>query len=126
MAYHDGRKTGEKTVHTAGRPTALAAFAEKPLTDDPEELAWVRVETHDARGIANPAATNRVFFKLEGPGKIVAVGNGDAHAFEVFTDTDAHNLFFGRATAIVRRLGPGKIHLAVSSPGLASSIVRLP
>ena len=124
VSYREGRKTGEKTVCTAGRPVALASFAETPLTSDPEELAWVRVEARDSRGIANPMATNRVSFKLEGPGKIVAVGNGDPHAFEVFTDTDAHTLFFGRATAIIRRFGPGEIRLAVSSPGLASGFLK--
>ena len=117
---------GETSVRTAGKPSALVASVEPKLTDSSEELVWVQVDVVDAAGVRNPLAMDRVFFKLSGPGQILGVGNGNAHAFEAFTKTDSHPLFYGKAVAVVRRDAPGALTLTVSAPGLASATVELP
>ncbi|MBQ8112115.1 MAG: hypothetical protein IJ146_02805, partial [Kiritimatiellae bacterium] len=91
------------------------------LTDDPGDLVWVQVDVLDAKGVRNPLAMNRVNFKLDGPGKILGVGNGNPHEFEAFTETASHPLFFGKAMAVIRRDGPGELTLTVSADGLASA-----
>ena len=54
------------------------------------------------------------------------MGNGNAHAFEAFTKTDSHPLFYGKAMAVIRRDAPGALKLTVSSPGLAPATATLP
>ena len=126
VAWRGGRIVGEKTVCTAGEPVALSAVAEPKLTDSPDELVWVGDGAIDSKGERCPAADARVSFSIEGPGEIVAVGNGNAHEFEPFTKTDSHPLFCGRAMAVVRRTGGGAIRLKVSAAGFVPAAVELP
>ena len=118
VAYRGGKRIGETVMRTAGDPAALKLTVEPKLADDPGALAWVQVDVVDARGVRNPLAMNRVNFRLDGPGKILGVGNGNPHEFEAFTKTASHPLFFGKAMAVVRRDGPGELTLTVSSEGL--------
>jgi beta-galactosidase len=99
---------------------------EPKLTDSPDELVWVQVDVVDANGVRNPLAMDRVFFKLSGPGQILGVGNGNAHAFEAFTKTDSHPLFYGKAVAVIRRAALGPLKLTVSAPGLTPATTDLP
>ena len=119
VAYRGGRRIGETTMKTAGEPVALKLTVEPKLADDPGALAWVQVDVLDAKGVRNPLAMNRVNFKLDGPGKILGVGNGNPHEFEAFTETASHRLFFGKAMAVIRRDGQGELTLTVSAEGLA-------
>ena len=118
VAYRGGKRIGETVMRTAGDPAALKLTVEPKLADDPGALAWVQVDVVDARGVRNPLAMNCVNFRLDGPGKILGVGNGNPHEFEAFTKTASHPLFFGKAMAVVRRDGPGELTLTVSSEGL--------
>ena len=106
-------------MKTAGPPAALKLTVEPRLADDPDTLVWVQVDALDAAGVRNPLAMNRVRFRLEGPGTILGVGNGNPHAFEPFTDTASHPLFFGKGMAVIRRHAPGALSLTVESDGLA-------
>ena len=119
VAYRGGKRIGETVMKTAGEPVALKLTVEPKLADDPGALAWVQVDVLDANGVRNPLAMNRVNFKLDGPGKILGVGNGNPHEFEAFTETASHQLFFGKAMAVIRRDGPGELTLTVSAEGLA-------
>ena len=121
VAYRGDRRIGETVMKTAGEPVALKLTVEPKLTDDPGDLVWVQVDVLDAKGVRNPLAMNRVNFKLDGPGKILGVGNGNPHEFEAFTETASHPLFFGKAMAVIRRDGPGELTLTVSADGLASA-----
>ena len=112
-------------MRTAGAPAALALSQEPLLTRDLAELRWVRVGAVDAKGVAHPLATNRVSFRLSGPGELVAVGNGDPTGMRPFTETDAHDLFFGKAMAVVRRTGPGTLTLTATAEGLAEGVLEI-
>ena len=118
VAWKDGKCLGETVVRTAGTPTALALTQEPCLSNDPDELRWVQVSALDAKGTRHPLATSRVHFSLKGPGEILAVGNGDPTSMKPFTETDAHDLFFGRAMAVVRRTGAGSLRLTAVADGL--------
>ena len=126
VAYRGEMKLGETVMRTAGEPAAVKLTVEPKLTDSPDELVWVQVDVVDADGVRNPLAMDRVFFKLSGPGQILGVGNGNAHAFEAFTKTDSHPLFYGKAVAVIRRDAPGTLKLTVSAPGLAPATAPLP
>ena len=117
VAYRQGVRCGETSVRTADRPVAVK------LTDDPynapeAKTRFVQVDVVDAHGVRAPKATDRVSFALEGPGRLVAVGNGNPRAHESFADVRSHTLYFGKAVAVVRRTGPGTIRLTASVQGL--------
>jgi len=126
VAWKDGRKIGEETVRTAGAPTSLCLTTEPLLSQEGEDLLWVRVGVADARGFAHQLATNRVLFRLERPGEIVSVGNGDPSGMKSFKETTAHDLFQGAAIAAMRRTGRGRLVLTVASDGLTSAKTELP
>ena len=120
VAYRDGKRIGEATVRTAGKPVALR------LTRDycDGEFAFFQVDAVDAAGVRNPLADNRLSFSVSGPGRIVAVGNGNPRAMESFADTSAHSLFFGKAVVVVRREGDGRMLLTATANGLQSAISK--
>ena len=126
VAYKGGKCIGETVMRTAGEPAAVKLTVEPKRSGEPDELIWVQVDVVDAAGVRNPLAMDRVFFKLSGPGRILGVGNGNAHAFEAFTKTDSHPLFHGKAVAVVRRDAVGDMKLTVSAPGLVPATVELP
>ena len=110
VAYRQGKRIGEAVVHTAGKPVALKLTRDY----DDGEYAFFQVDAVDAAGVRNPLADNRLSFSVSGPGRIVAVGNGNPRAMESFADPYAHSLFFGKAVVVVRREGPGRIALSAA------------
>ena len=84
-----------------------------------------QIDAVDPAGVRNPLAANRIALSVSGPGRIVAVGNGNPRAYESFADAAAHSLFFGKAVAVVRREGPGRIELTASADGLGKSVLSL-
>jgi beta-galactosidase len=102
---------------TAQRRTtgAAAAVALEPdrsdLRADGRDLAFVTVGIRDAGGNLVPRAAERIYFRLEGPGEIVAVDNGDPTRLESFQAMNCRT-FNGLCLVVVRTL-----------PGRAGSIV---
>ncbi|MGN0847269.1 MAG: glycoside hydrolase family 2 TIM barrel-domain containing protein [Kiritimatiellia bacterium] len=128
VAYRNGSVIGEAVVRTAEKPVAVKLTAEQTeLPGDGETCVFVQVDVVDAKGTRDPWAKNRVSFKLSGPGRILAVGNGDPRAHEAFTEVASHPLYFGKAVAVVRRDkgSTGPIVLTASVDGLAPASVEL-
>lgn len=125
IVWKNGKKLGEKVVRTAGEPKALKAVQEPLLTNESDELRWVQVDALDANGVRNPLAMNRIYFHLDGPGKILAVGNGNPMGMKSFAETDGHDLFYGKATLAIRREKEGKIELRVTSDALLPELLEI-
>ena len=129
VAYRGGKKIGEQTMNTAGRPVAVKLTPEaKVLPADGETCVFVQVDIVDAKGVRDPWAENRVSFKIEGPGKLLAVGNGNPRGLEPFTVVSSHPLYYGKAVAVVRRNkdATGPIRLTASVEGLTPATVEFP
>jgi len=126
VAIRDGKPAESVVMRTAGKPVKVCLKPEPMLTGEKDELLWTQVDVLDAQGVRNPLATDRVFFKLEGPGEILGVGNGDPRGDEPFTETASHKLFFGKAVTVIRRTGSGDLQLTASVPGLTPATVVLP
>ncbi|MGN0853776.1 MAG: glycoside hydrolase family 2 TIM barrel-domain containing protein [Kiritimatiellia bacterium] len=127
VAYKNGRTLGETAVRTAEKPVAVKLTAERAaLPADGETCVFVQVDLVDAKGTRDPWASDRVKFALSGPGRILAVGNGDARAHDAFTDVSSHRLYFGKAVAVVRRDkgATGPIVLTASVDGLKDGQVE--
>ena len=126
VAYRAGRKIGEATVRTCSKPVAVKLTPErKDLPADGETLAFVQVDVVDAAGTRDARASNRVSFALSGPGRIVAVGNGNARGHDSFKAVGSHPLYRGKAVAIVRRErgATEPVTLTATAEGLAPASV---
>ena len=127
VAYKDGKPWAEDTVRTTGAAAKLQLSADRStLRADGDDLSFVTVAIADKDGRPVPRTSNRVTFRLAGPGEIVATDNGDPTSFESF-QSPQRNAFNGLALAIVRtRAGqPGKLVLTATAEGLESAKVTL-
>ena len=76
--YRAGRAVLTRKVETTGPAAALALHADRTsIRADGRDLAVVTVEHRDRAGRLVPTANHRVDFSVEGPGRILGVGNGD-------------------------------------------------
>ena len=81
--YSAGKRVAETKVETSGAAIAVQLAPDRPtINADGEDLSMVTVSVTDAQGRMVPLAGNRVSFELEGPGRIIGVGNGDPSCHE--------------------------------------------
>ncbi len=121
VAYEKGKKIAEQVIRTAGPAVAVRLTPEHAVVPaDGESVVFVQVDVVDAQETCDPLATQRISFALEGPGELVAVGNGNARGLDSFTEVASHPLYFGKAMAVVRREAgtTDVIKLTASAEGL--------
>jgi beta-galactosidase len=83
VGYTNGKKQLEQTHETTGEPVQLVLEPHKTTVNaDGEDLAIFTVSAIDGKGRFVPTADNHVSFDIEGPGKIIGVGNGDNTCLE--------------------------------------------
>ena len=126
VAYgEDGKILGEESVRTAGEAAAVSLKAESSvLPADTREFVFVEVGLKDSAGVRVHCDNRRVSFAVEGPAKIVSVGNSNPRGLDSFKEVSSHPLYYGRAGLFLRRTGAGEVKLTASAPGLASAVVR--
>ena len=124
VVYKDGAWYGEDRVETAGKPAAVRLTSSSTHLAT-GEIAYATVELEDENKVTVPKARDTVSFALEGPGEIVAVGNGSTSEMKSFAETDSHPLYNGRAVVIVRRTeGSGlPVRLTATVGGLQSATI---
>ncbi|WP_374274653.1 beta-galactosidase GalA [Brevundimonas sp.] len=124
--WKDGRALPPVRRETTGAPARLALSADRErLNADGQDVAMLAVSVLDARGRFSPRANEQVTFEIEGPARVIGVGNGDPVSHEA--DRAATRLTFnGLAQAIVQteRRG-GAITVTARAPGLRAATVRL-
>jgi beta-galactosidase len=120
VAYKNGKKWAETTVKTSDAPATLSLSPDRPeIKADGEDLSFVTLRVLDANGIVVPTAAAPVEFSIDGPGEIVATGNGDPTNRIPF-GSKKRPAFNGLALVVIRSI-PGKtgtITLEARSPGL--------
>ena len=120
VAYKYGREWARDKVRTAGKPSKLQALVDYAG----KELTYVTVNLVDRSGILVPDADNLLIFSIKGPGVIVGTDAGDPTSHVPFYSTELP-AFHGKASAVVRRTGPGEIVLTCKSKGLKNTEIRL-
>jgi len=88
--YKDGKAAASAKEETAQAASAIALSADRTsIHADGEDVSVITVEVKDAKGRPVPTAANEIEFTLEGPGKIIGVGNGDpsCHEPDRYVDT---------------------------------------
>ncbi len=126
VAYRNGRPIGIAARKTASKAVAVRLTPEADEVAD-GELGFVKVEVEDDGGVVLPLASDRIAFRLEGPGEIVAVGNGSPYGLDSFADTSSHPLYYGRALVVVRRTGGSglPLKLTATAKGLRPATVAI-
>ena len=127
----EGKLVANDTVRSTGAAAALQIELEQGrggLVADGDDVAMVKVRVVDATGaLVRTANTPDVQFGVEGPGKVIGVGNGDAASHEP-DKASRRAAFNGLARAIVQATTEaGLITLTASSATLGSTVrVRIP
>ena len=118
----DGETLGTEVLRTAGAAERVVLTPESSeLPAEKDELVFVKVTLADRDGNAVPRDNRRVSFRVEGPAKIVSVGNSNPRGRESFKATDSHLLHNGRAGLALTRTGPGKVSLVAEADGLRAA-----
>lgn len=123
VGLRSDRPVAESILTTAGNATALRLVADRSVVQaDGQDLAYVTVEAVDAQGRWQPLADQEVQLSLSGPGKIIAVGNGNGQD-DASYQGDRRKLFQGRALVVIRTTPhPGPIKLTAAMAGLEGSV----
>ena len=120
IVYKDGREWARDKVVTAGKAAMLSASVDYAG----EELIYVTVDVLDKKGTLVPDADNLVSFSVKGAAVILATDAGDPTSHVPFYSTELP-AFHGKASAILRRTGPGPVTVTVKAKGLKTATVGL-
>ena len=83
IGYKGGKKILSDVVKTTGDPVNIQSSSNKTIVRaDGVDLAVITVSATDKNNQAVPGAGNEITFSIEGPGKIIGVGNGDPTSLE--------------------------------------------
>jgi beta-galactosidase len=78
-----GNLMGETKVETTGDAAAIRLAPDRStINANGEDVSVFTVSSVDAEGRTVPVAQNKIAFAVEGPGKILGVGNGDPSCHE--------------------------------------------
>jgi beta-galactosidase len=127
VGYKNGKEVMRVYRETTGKAFAIKAGSENGTTLDNnrEDLAIVKVWAVDAKGLAVPDANPLVKFRVEGPVRILGVGNGDP-ADWASDKVPQRKLFAGLAQVIVQAMEKsGNVTLIAESDGLQTAKLDL-
>lgn len=127
IAYRDGSETGRWTLTTAAGDVQLTANADRPVVRSTGgDLAYVSLALTDPAGTRWTGADRTVRIEVSGAGVLIALGSADPQSVQRFDATERLT-YDGRALAIIRPTGPGKIHVLATAEGCepAESIITV-
>ena len=120
VAYKNGAEWARDRVVTAGKAVNLAASVDYAGAD----LTYVTADVLDRKGTLVPDAAHAVSFSVKGPAVILGTDAGDPTSHLPFYSTQLP-AFHGKASAIVRRTGPGPVTVTVKAKGLRKASLTL-
>lgn len=127
VAYRNGKEWATDIMKTTGAAAQLQAAADhSTIKADGLDLSYVTITVADKDGLLVPRTHNLVKFSVEGPGEIVAVGNGDAASHEPFQAAQ-RSAYNGLCQVILRAKAgqPGKITLKATADALTTAQVSI-
>jgi beta-galactosidase len=120
VGYKGGKPVVKDEVRTAGAPAKISMVPDRmTIAADGSDLSFITIRIEDKDHNLVPAADNLVQFKVDGPGKIAAVDNGNPASIESF-QAGQRKAFSGLCLLVVRsqRGQAGRIRITSSSTGL--------
>jgi len=125
VAIRDGAAADRMVLPTAGGDRSLALTAERSeLAADGTDLAYVVVELVDSAGVRATDADLEIQVQVDGPGVLQGFGSAEPSTEESLADA-RHRLHDGRALAVIRPSGAGRITVTAVAPGLAAAVTEL-
>jgi beta-galactosidase len=127
VAYKNGVKWAEDVMRTTGKASQLNMSADRSvIRADGNDLAFITVKIEDNNKLLVPKSNNQVNFIIEGPGKIIAVDNGDATSHDPF-QASYRKAYNGLCLVIVKaeRGAAGTITVKGESKGLKGTSVKV-
>ncbi|MFT4305411.1 MAG: glycoside hydrolase family 2 TIM barrel-domain containing protein [Microbacterium sp.] len=125
VARRAGAVTGRAVLRTAAHELVLHAAPERDrVVTGGADLAFVPIRLMDAAGTVPCDRDVPVTVEVRGPGELAGLGTGRAATEERF-DAASVTTYDGRALAVVRPTGPGRIEVHVSAPGLTPAVAVL-
>jgi len=118
----NGKEIVRCELLTAGTPAAIRLLPDRiKLEAGKQDLCFVAVEILDDKGNLCPNADNLVYFRINGPAKIIGVCNGNPQSTESFQLLN-RKAWHGRLLAVIKAdYYKGKVRLTVSSDELQST-----
>jgi beta-galactosidase len=81
--YKGGQVVAEDKVVTTGAPASIQLVPDRQaINADGEDVSIITASVTDAQGRMVPVTSNLVHFAVEGPGRVMGVGNGDPSCHE--------------------------------------------
>lgn len=126
IGRNNGKEVAEYELKTAGKPTKILISASKNnLSNDWNDVVFVKAEIVDGKGIIVPNAGDLVNFNASGAGSIVAVDSGDNTDTAPFQDTK-RKTFQGIVFAYLKaNKNFGKITISAHSGSLQSDKISI-
>ncbi|MBK1817781.1 DUF4982 domain-containing protein [Luteolibacter yonseiensis] len=125
IASKNGREAATDQLRTAGKVVKIELLPDRnTLGTSFDDVSNIEVRLLDENGIVVPNAENLVTFNLTGPGRIIGVDSGNVVSTEPF-QANRRKAYQGRALAIVRATGTGKITVAAGSEGLDGKSIEI-
>ncbi|MDD2385235.1 MAG: beta-galactosidase GalB [Bacteroidales bacterium] len=124
--WKNEKEWAEDIMKTASKASKIELKIDrKTIIADGEDLVFVTVNILDKNNLFVPRADNMINFEIEGPGEIIAVGNGDPTCHEPFI-ANKHSAFNGKCLAIIRSTKEeGTIKLKANAKGLTANSVEI-
>lgn len=125
-----GKKTGaaacKYVLCTAGRAARVELIADtKQLNADGKDIALIEFRIVDYNGVIVPNEDAEVEFTIQGPAKIIALGNANSNSTESFQGS-LHSTYQGRGQVILQsQRRTGKAVLKASAKGLKADSITL-
>jgi beta-galactosidase len=126
VGYSNGKEVKISIMKTTGEPSQIQLKADRTeIKADGEDLCYIMVELADKNGLKNPKAENLIKFDIEGPGKIVGVGNANPVSTESYLNNE-RKAWHGQCLVIVKsEHKKGNIVLKASSANLKSAEIKI-
>lgn len=120
IAYKDGQKWAEDVMKTTGDPAKLKLSPDREVIKaDGRDLSYITLKVIDESGLMVPRSNPKISYSIEGPGEIVATGNGNAIDHTSFLSKE-RNAYNGLCLVIVRSIEgrPGTVRIKAESETL--------
>src|SRR5918995_392567 len=120
----DGTEVARTGLTTAAEPSLVVSADRTRLRTDDADLAFVAIELRDADEQLVTGADRPVTVQVSGAGRLAGLCSANPRTTERF-DADTWSTFDGRALAVVRPTGEGRVEISVCSEGLELQLVTL-
>ncbi len=127
IAYDESGKEVCRDVRTSfGESREVALSVDRPeIIADNRDLVFLTIETKDEQGNPVENASDYVTVKVEGPGRLLGLDNGDSTDYDAYKGC-TRKLFSGKLLAVIGSTAQaGKITVTVSGEGLIPASVEI-